>query len=164
MSKLIFKGMFKIKQLRRGSLIKEFEVKNGVVNIGLNNILDVMFHGGLQTGIWYVGLVDASGFTAFSNTDTMSSHAGWTEFQSYDEANRVEWTEGAASGQQITNATPIDFTISASGTVKGIFLANDNTKGGTSGTLWSTGAFTADLAVEDDDLIKITYTITAANA
>lgn len=164
MNKLKVRGEFVIEHFRKGSKIGEHKVKNGVTNAGLDALLDIMFHASSQISTWYIGLVDNSGWTAFAAADTMSSHSGWTELEDYDEANRVEWTEGAASSQQITNATPLTFTMNATNVVKGIFVASESTKGGTSGTLWSTGAFTSTISVEDDDLIKITYTITAANA
>jgi hypothetical protein len=89
----------------------------------------------------------------------MSSHAGWAESADYDEATRPEWTAGTASGRAITNAVTVDFTINATKTIKGLFITSNNTKSGSTGTLWSTAAFGSTVSVADDDVLKVTYTV-----
>ena len=100
---------------------------------------------------------------------------GWTEFTDYTDAansnsasTRPEWTEGAASGQAVTNGTPVVFDITGSGTVKGLFLvggiANAQNKGNheAGGVLWATALFTTgDVVVNADDQLKVTYTVSA---
>lgn len=134
---------------------------NGVTDEGKNKLLDVMFHAITQIGTWYVGLVDNTGFTAFADTDTMASHGGWSEATIYSESTRVEWTEGAAASKQITNASPLTFSINASGTIHGIFVTSDSTKSGTTGVLWATAALSTNRAVNNGDSLKITYTVGA---
>jgi len=56
---------------REGDLKGVYDVPNGIVDEGLNHILDTEFHGSSQIGTWYIGLVDNSGFTAFSSDDTL---------------------------------------------------------------------------------------------
>ena len=143
-----------------GNLKGRYDVPNGIVDEGLNHILDVEFHGETQISTWYVGLVDNSGFTAFSDDDTLSSHGDWSEFTSYTEANRVEWEEDAASSRSISNSTTADFSINASGNVKGIFVSSNNVKStGNTGTLWSTAAFSSVVATANGDTLKVTYTV-----
>jgi len=163
-NELKFKGKFQIEHIRKGKVINKFDLNNGVVDEGLDAILDIMFHDATKISTWYIGLVDNSGFTGFSSSDTMSSHSGWNESTAYTESNRVEWTEGAASGQSITNSTPVTFNMNATATIKGIFIVSNNTKGGTSGTLWSTAAFASTVSVNNGDQLKITYTLNAAQA
>ncbi len=91
----------------------------------------------------------------------MSSHAGWTEFTTYSDATRVAWTTVAAASESITNTTVSTFNINGSGTVKGIFVTSVSTKSGTTGTLWSTAAFTSPVPVSNGDQLKITYTVNA---
>jgi len=162
--RLKLKGMFHVEHFRKGKLIGTYDFKNAVVDDGLDKILDVMFHDVTKIATWYIGIVNNAGFTGYAAGDNMGGHGGWTEWTSYDEANRVTWTEGAASGQSITNATPVDFTMSASGTVRGLFLTSNNTKSGTTGTLWATADFASTVTVADDDVLKVTYTINAAAA
>lgn len=152
-----------IEHYRKGVKIAEYKIENDVTNVGKNAIFDAFFNEASQVAQadWAIGLVNNSGWTAFAAADTMSSHAGWTEWTSYDEATRQAWGPGAASGQAVTNATAATFTISASGTLKGLFITSSNTKGGTAGLLWATAAFTSTVAVEDNDELKVTYTVSA---
>lgn len=148
---------------RFGRFKGKYDVPNGITNEGKDKILDDMFNDGTQTAnnSWFLGLVDLSGFSALADTDTMGSHGGWNEFTSYSEANRVAWGSGAASSQSITNSSPATFNITGSGTVKGVLVPTNNTKGGTSGTLWATALFAADVPVSNGDQLKITYTVSA---
>lgn len=154
-------GYYKAELIRDGKVIETIEFPNIVTNEGKNKLLDVMFNGVTPITTWYIGLMDNSGYSSNPATDTMSSHAGWTEFTAYTEANRQSWGVGSASSQQITNASPATFTVNATGAVRGIFVTSSNTKTGTTGTLWSTALFSASLAVANTDVIKITYTVAA---
>ena len=138
-------------------------IDNLVVNVGLQHILDIVFSGGTQIDPWYVGLTGSTPSPAAG--DTMGSHAGWTEFQNYDEGTRQTWVE-VRSGQSMDNsASKAAFTISAdSSTIGGAFLTSDNTKGGTTGTLMAAGAFSGgDKSADDDDTLEVTYTFSAAD-
>lgn len=138
---------------------------NGVTTVGYNYMLDVAFHGGTAVTTWYMGLIQGSSTPTLASGDTMSSHAGWTEYTAYSQTNRVTWDEGAASSAQITNATTMDFSMNATGTVAGGFLASDSTKSGTSGTLWMTATFTGgNQAVSNGDTLKLTYTFALTSA
>lgn len=142
-------------------LIGEQNFHNGIVDVGANLLLDVMFHDGTKVTPWYISLIDSSGYSALAAADTMASHAGWNEFTTYTEANRVEWTEGAAATRSITNASAVTFSISGSGTLKGIFVTSSNTKAGATGTLWSTALFSEPPVVANLDTLKIFYTVGA---
>jgi hypothetical protein len=142
-----------------GNLKWEEEVFNGIVDEGIHYLLDAGFNGGTQDTTHYVGLVDNSGFTAFDNADTMSSHSGWSENTSYDESTRVAWNPDAAASRAVTNSTTVDFTMNATATIKGIFVSSDSTKSGTTGTLWATAAFSSNASVVSGDVLKVTYTV-----
>lgn len=145
---------------------------NGVVNEGLDDILNVAFGGSTQHTTWYVGLVDNASFTSFGSADTAggittdaSGGNSWAELTAYDEGNRVTCTFDAASSQSIANGTTsADFTMNATDTVKGAFLITDNTKGGTSGVLFCTAAFGSTRNVESGDTLKVTFTVNGAAA
>lgn len=159
-NKMGMKGKFVIEHVRDGKVIGNYDMPNGIVDVGLNSLLDVYFHNQAQIATWYIGLIDNAGFTALSNSDTMGSHTGWAESTAYDEATREEWVEDAAASRSITNSTPAEFTMNATATLKGIFVTSVNTKGGTTGTLWSTAAFSSTVGVQDNDILRITYTVT----
>lgn len=150
------KGRFKIEHIRDGKVIGTQEFPNGIVDVGLNKLLDVMFHGTSPITTWYLGLIDNAGFSALAAGDTMGSHSGWSENTDYS-GNRKEWTEGAAATRAITNSATVDFSMTGSAVIKGVFLNSDAT--GTSGTLWATAAFASTVSVVNGDTLKVTYTV-----
>jgi hypothetical protein len=158
-SEMLAKGKFTLQHIREGEVIGEYEFPNGITDAGMNSILGIMFHSDTQITTWYIGLIDNSGFSALANGDVMSSHAGWNEFTTYSQSTRVAWSPGASSSRSITNGTTSDFSITGSGTMKGIFIVNNSTKSGTTGTLWSTAAFGSTVAVLNGDTLKVTYTV-----
>lgn len=140
-------------------------IENLVTNAGLDHLLDVTLSGATQITAWYVGLT--AGTPTVAAGDTSASHAGWTEVTAYDEATREAWTDGGVSSRSVSNsASAAQFTISAnSTTVGGAFLVSNSTKGGTTGTLYAVGAFSAgDKALDDGDTLAVTATFTSAAA
>lgn len=141
--------------------VDEFE--NLVVNAGLDDSLDKHLKGSGYTAAWYMGLADST--PIFAAADTMGSHAGWTEITAYDEGVRQTVTFGAVASQSVDNSgSPCVFTISANGTtIGGAFIVTDSAKGGSTGTLYGGGAFTAgDKTLDDNDTLTVTVTCTAA--
>lgn len=157
-----FKGFYTVEVIREGKTVHKETYPNGVVNVGKDKILDVMFDAAAQIATWYLSLISLTGFTALAAGDTMGSHTGWVEFTGYSQATRPAWDPAAASGQVSTNAVPVQFDITATGTLKGGFLTSDNVKSGTTGTLWGTALFTGDIPVVSGDVVKITYSVQAS--
>lgn len=137
---------------------------NGVTTLGYNLMLDSIFRNGSATLYpnWYVGLISNTSYSALSASDQMSSHTGWTEDSThYTGSNRPQWSPSAASAKSISNASSVNFPINNDNTViKGIFVSSDNTLGGTTGFLWSTGLFGSDQTLYNGDTLKITYVVT----
>lgn len=161
--KVKMSGRYKVEHFdSAGKLKGTYEFPNGIVDEGMNHILNTQFHDTTAVSTWYLGLIDNAGFTALSNSDTAAQIGGtngWAESTAYSEATRQEWTEGAASGRSITNSSTVDFSINASVTLKGIFVVSSSTKSGTTGTLWSTAAFASTVTAVNGDSLKITYTV-----
>jgi hypothetical protein len=148
----------------KGNIKWEEEIHNLIVNEGLDHLLDVTLSGATQITTWYIGLTDGTPTVAAG--DTMSSHTGWAEVTAYDESVRQTWTEAGVSSQSITNSASVaTFTCSTnSTTVGGAFLASNSTKSGTTGILYSAGAFSGgDKSLDDGDTIDITATFTMAD-
>lgn len=135
--------------------------KNMVVNAALNDVLGVYLHNDTQKPTWYLGLIDNAGYSALSAGDTISSHAGWAESTAYSQSTRPAWNPDAPSGQTITNSTSVTFTANTSVTIKGAFVVSDNTKGGTSGLLFATGAFSSNQSLVNGQNLKCTYSCPA---
>lgn len=183
-TQMFTQGVFHVEHWRAGEMIDKKSMKNGITNQGLNDVLGVQFDSVTQKTAWYMGLINLTGFTALDATDVYDdidqAGNGWDTFSDYTDANnasstttRPEWPPDAPSGQSITNsATQAIYDITASGTVKGIFVAggqNSQTKGdhapGTTppNILWSTALFSGgDVAVVNTDQLKVTYTVNAA--
>jgi hypothetical protein len=144
-----------------GKLVSERTAEiNGVTTAGLNHILDTEFHAGTQVTTWYLGLINGSSTPTLAAADTMASHAGWTEYTTYSQTNRVAWDETAAAAGSTTSNTTSDFSMNGSGTVAGGFLTSVSTKSGSTGTLFMTATFSGgNQTVSNGDTLKLTYTL-----
>lgn len=160
---LTYRVLFKISSLMPRRVIDRDNIKiNIVVNQGLDHALDVTLSAAVQITAWFLGLTDGTPTVAAG--DTPASHAGWVEVTAYSETVRQTWTDGGVSAQSVSNsASQARFTINVNGTViGGAFLTSLNTKGGTTGTLYAAGAFTAgDKTLDNLDTVDVTATFTA---
>lgn len=156
-SKAKLKGVFHVRCVRPDGSIRWEEVaQNLIVNEGLDYIANSGLGGTIYLGLKNTGAPAAG--------DTMSSHAGWAENANYSEATRPSWGQGAASGQQVTNATAVDFSIDTNGqTIAGIFATTNNTKSGTTGTLISAVNFSSSKSADNGDTLQVTYTLSLAD-
>lgn len=142
-----------------GNLKWADEFNNLVVTTGLNWLLDKTFKGSGWTAAHYVGLT--AGSPTFAAGNTMASHAGWTEEQTYSEANRQTLTLGTVSAGSVNNsASKAVFSINGTATVGGAFVCDNNTKGGSTGTLYGGGAFSeGNRSVVNGDTLNVTITL-----
>jgi len=151
-----------------GNLKWSADSKNLVVNVGLQYMAGSALTSVTQITTWYLGLYGAGASNTPAAGDTMSSHAGWTEVTTYSNANRVTAsfaTATTANPSVVTNtASPAVFNINGTTTVGGAFLTSDNTKGGTTGTLFSAADFGSpgDRSVVNGDTLSVTYTFSLA--
>jgi hypothetical protein len=156
-------GVFHVQCLdAEGNVKWAEEFPNLVVNTGLQYLNTQVFKGVTYTATWYIGIINTGATYAAGNT--MASHSGWTENISYSQANRPTMAFGTAStaDPSVIVSTAVVFTMNASGTIAGAFVTTDNTKNGTSGTLFSAGNFTVgDRAVVSGDTLNVTYTFSA---
>jgi hypothetical protein len=163
-------GVFEIKcHDKDGNLKWEAQSKNLVVNVGLQYMAGTALDGTTaRLTTWYLGLYGAGASNTPAAGDTMASHAGWTEVTAYSNANRVTATFVAATTANpsvVTNsASPAVFNINGTATVGGAFLTSENTKGGTTGTLFSAADFGSpgDRNVVNSDTLSVTYTFSLA--
>jgi len=147
-----------------GNLKWVAETPNLVVNVGLQYMAGVALTSTAQRTTWYLGLYGAASSNNPAAGDTMATHGGWTEVTDYSEANRPAATFAAATNANpsvVTNtASKAVFSINATTTVGGAFLVNNNTKGGSTGTLFSAADFQSpgDRSVVSGDILNVTYT------
>ena len=146
-------GVFTIQCFGQDGKMKwEEKNPNLVVNVGLKDMNAKYFSGSAYTAAWYVGLITGPGSgTTIAAADTLSSHAGWTEYSAYT-GNRQAVTFGTATTADpsvIDNSgAPNAFIITAPGGT------------GTVGTLFSASDFQSpgDRAVVAGDTLNVTYT------
>jgi hypothetical protein len=95
----------------------------------------------------------------FAAGDTMASHAGWTENASYSNAARPTLAFGTAASRSIALSSAAAFNINGTATIAGGFFTTVSTIGGTTGILYSAGAFTGgNKAVASGDTLSVSAT------
>ena len=158
-------GIFTVRcRDKEGNLKWEQKSHNLVVNVGLADMNTKYFKGSGYTAAWYLGIYGPASSNNPSSTDTMASHAGWTEVTAYSNATRPAATFGAATTADpsviANSASPGQFLINASANVGGAFLTSGDLPGGSSGTLFSASDFAApgDRTVQNGDVLSVTYT------
>jgi hypothetical protein len=163
------KGVYKIQcHDAQGNLKWEDEAPNLVVNEGLQDMNAKYFTGTTYTAAWYLGLYGAGASNSPAAGNTMASHSSWTEVTAYSQSTRPACTFGTpttANPSVATNsASPASFSINATTTVGGAFLTSNNTKGGSTGTLYSAADFSSpgDRSVVSGDTLSVTYTLSLA--
>jgi hypothetical protein len=141
-------------------LWQEHMFPNLVTTVGKNDLLDKYMAGSAYTAALYIGLIGATSYTTGANAaDTMASHTGWVEDQNYSQANRptTAWSAAAAGSKALSAA--LVFSINATTTIKGCFMTTVNTKGGTTGILYSAGLFTGgDQPAVNGNTLNVSYT------
>ena len=161
-----------------GNIKWEDKFPNLVNAVGKQLMLATLLSGSAYTTVGpFLGLISGAAPT-FAAADTMTSHAGWTEFTNYTvggSAVRGTAVFSAASSSGTTpsnvttkSASAITYTITgAGGTVGGCFLCTGsgavNTQGSTAGTLYSAGAFSTAKVTTAGDTVSVTYSTTATS-
>lgn len=128
---------------------------NLVTTVGKTDIIDKYFKGSSYTAAFYCGL---KGTGSAAAGDTLASHAGWAEVTPYA-GNRPAITFGTTTSGSNT-ATAVSYSINATQTVAGAFIATVNT--GTSGVLYSAGDFSVSRSVISGDTLNVTLTVSAS--
>ena len=151
-----------------GNLKWEAESKNLVVNVGLQYMAGTALDGTTtRVTAWFLGLITGpAASTTFANSDTLSSHIGWTEATPYAGTRPAATfvTATTANPSVVTNtASPAVFNINATATIAGAFLCSVNS-GTSPGTLFSEADFggAGDRSVVNSDTLSVTYTFSLA--
>lgn len=157
-------GVFEHELIRGGKSLGVARDPNIVVNQGLDHILSVVCNAGTQVTAWFVGIFEGN-YTPVAGDTAANITANSTESTAYTEATRVAWDEAAPSGQSITNsASKATFSMNATKTIYGAFLASASGKSATTGTLLAASKFAAARAVVNLDQLLITYALSAADS
>lgn len=147
-------------ELEGPGLLLAQDFPNGIVDEGIHHVLDRFTdNGGPEATLapWHAFLIDSVGFTGLSDSDTMSSHTGWTELTAYSEASRQQLNFSAAASRAISDS--VSFSINATKTIQGLGVSSDNTKGGATGTLFSTAEFTSPPTLNSGNTLTGNYSL-----
>jgi hypothetical protein len=161
-----------------GNIKWQDEFPNLVNAVGKELMLDTLLSGSSYTTVGpFLGLISGASPT-FAAADTMTSHAGWTEFIAYTVGGSAvrgtaSFSAATSTGTTPTNVTTktasaITYTITGGGgTVGGCFLVTgsgaSSTLNNTSGTLYSAGAFSTAKITTAGDTVSVTYSTTATS-
>jgi hypothetical protein len=161
-----------------GNIKWEDQFPNLVNAVGKQLMLDTLLSGTSYTTVGpYLGLISGASPT-FTAADTMTSHAGWTEFTNYTVGGSAvrgtaSFSAASSTGTTPTNVTTksasaITYTITGGGgTVGGCFLVTGSgasaTQSNTGGTLYSAGAFGTAKVTTAGDTVSVTYSTTATS-
>ncbi len=145
-----------------GNLKWENQMHNLVVNTGLQDMNNKYFKGSSYTASFFVGLITGpASSTTYAATDTLASHAGWTEFTGYTGSRKaVTFGTPTTASPSVIDSTgsPSSFAITSTTTVAGAFICN--VASGTSGILFSEADFQSpgDRSVVNGDTLNVSYT------
>lgn len=136
---------------------------NGITNVGIHYVLEAAFRSDAMVPVapiapWFAGLIDDASFTAVAAADTMGSHAGWIEATTYDETERQTLAFAAAALRTIS--AQVSFTMNATKTLQGIFVAENDAKSSTTLVLFSTALFTSAPTVVSGNILTANYALT----
>lgn len=155
-------GVYGLEHRRNGKVIYSQPLnENLVVDEGLTHILDILFKAGTQITAWYLGIFEAN-YTPAADDTAANIAARSTESTAYDEVARITFVSGTIAANAVDNtASRAIFTINATKTMYGVFLASTSAKSGTLGSLVSVAKFTTARPVIAGDELLVTYTMTA---
>lgn len=135
--------------------------KDGFTNLVTTQGKDYILATGAASAIAkFLGLVDGAAAPTFAAADTLASHAGWTENTAYSNAARPTIGWAAPSAGSMSTSAAVAFNINATATIAGAFSADNSTKGGTAGNLYSEGAFSGgNKSVASGDTVNVSLTL-----
>jgi hypothetical protein len=173
-SNLNFHGHVFTDHFRDGRLIHTCDQGgNTFTTEGMAYLLNIIFGTTSKTGsaIFYVGIfknnvTPAVGDTAAAKLGAAGAY-GECQDADYDSpaTDKPSYTIATTSTATCTNAaSPASFTIAGSITVYGAFLSTSKAKTATDGYLMCAKKFSASRAVIDDDVLCVTYVITATTS
>lgn len=173
-SNLNFHGHVFTDHFRDGRLIHTCDQGgNTFTTEGMAYLLNIIFGTTSKTGsaIFYVGIfknnvTPAVGDTAAAKLGAAGAY-GECQDADYDSpaTDKPSYTIATTSTATCTNAaSPASFTIAGSITVYGAFLSTEKAKTATTGYLMCAKKFGTPRAVIDNDVLSVTYVITATTS
>ena len=157
--------IYTVEHIRNGEVLSSETIHNVMPDEGSNYFLSAALLGGSQSGTWYVGVFEGDYTPVASDTAaTFPGAAYGNECVAYTEATREQWFNDAIAGGLIINGTTrAEFTFNATKIIRGAFLTNLSTKGGTTGVLLSAARFLSPKNVDATDILRVVAGISVIN-
>lgn len=115
----------------------------------------VLFDGAPMPSAWYVGIYETD-YTPTSTVTAATINALATECTAYAEATREPFVHASTGVGAVSNeASPAEFTMSATKNIYGGFLSSQPTKGSTSGVLLSVVKFPTVKNVDSTSILRV---------
>lgn len=166
---------FDYELVRGGRVIDRWCSENQVTTEGAKSLLDVYFGAGTQITTWYCALISGASYSTTPAITNVASNLngtgnGWAECSASYAPNystpsstsrgTISWSNasGTSTVDKVSSAS-VDFTFSASGTVKGAFIVSNGTRLNNTGVLYSASLFSADKTVASSDILKVSITV-----
>lgn len=151
-------GRFRIES--RGADGRQMAVRyfdNGTTSEGVTYLAARGFLGAAAFPTFYIGLINDAGFSALSVSDQHVSHPGWAEWTALFGAARVAWNPSPAAGA-LLDAPNAVLSVTASGLVRGAFLASTPVIGSASGQIiYAAGVDLTGIPVEPGGVVTVGY-------
>lgn len=147
---------YTVEHLRDGIVIDREEVHNLIPIEGINYLLATGFKSGVQVASWYMGIYENNYTPQAADTAATFPGGGFAgESTAYDEVSRGAVTLGTPSGGALASTANVTFTMNATKTIYGGFIASASGKGALTGTLASAVKFASSKNVQAGDVLSI---------
>lgn len=154
-----------VEQIRDGVVIDREVVDNIVPTEGLNYLLSCGLDGGSQITSWYMGVFENNYTPQYTDTAALFPGGGYAgESTAYDEAARQTVSFGTVSSGVLATDANCAFTMNATKTIYGAFIASASAKSSTAGTLVSAVKFSSSKSVQDNDVLSLSASVTLSGA
>ncbi len=172
-ARALIKSCWRVEHWRHGKLLSETYDENIVTDEGLNQLLRIMFTDGTPIALanWYILIYKTDTTPAAGTTYAVPV---FTEEDEYDSGTRPLWQGGSVSSESVDNSankasfvfnpTSDGNTMYGGAMVGGDGAAVKDDQADGDGRLYAAAKFSAGKLVEDNDLLKVTVTLTAADA
>jgi hypothetical protein len=164
-SKVYIGGVFSHEVIRDGESLGIGRNHNIVVAEGRTHLLNVLLAGSAQVNPWYLGIFKGN-YTPVDGDTAANIVANATECQTeYDESARPAFVETVTGDIGSNDGSKASLTFNATVTIYGAFLISVNTKGSTTGTLFSAGRFEdGQRDMKNTDKLQVGYNLQASDA
>lgn len=156
--------IYTMELLRGGAVIDSETIHNIMPAQGRNHMVSVVMKGATPAPAWYIGLFEGN-YVPVDADIAASFPTLATESTAYAPPTRASFTSGVVSAGAVDNtASRAEFTFTSAKTIYGAFMTSGQAKGAVTGTLLSAARFISPKAVQVDDVLRVTASLSVISA